>query len=67
MILHVYREAHYMAASRRHHIKFKAEKDVNEKVQVRFVRSDGSKASFPAHETVKKTVNVDFMAKNKGK
>lgn len=56
-----------MATSKRHHVRFQTEKKVSEAVEVRFVRRDGTKADFPAHEKVKKTVNVDFMAMNKKK
>ena len=54
-----------MAMPKRHHVRFKAEKQVSEPVRVKFERKDGSTADFPAHGKVKKTVKVDFMARNK--
>ncbi len=56
-----------MATPKRHHVRFEAEKKVPEEVEVQFVRRDGTRADFPAHQNVKKTVNVDFMARNKKK
>lgn len=56
-----------MATPKRHHVRFKAEKQVSESVRVKFARKDGSTANFPAHEKVKNTVKVDFMARNKKK
>lgn len=50
--------------AKRHHVRFKAEKDVSKPVRVSFEREDGTKVSFPAHQTVKEKVLVDFMAKN---
>jgi hypothetical protein len=54
-------------AAKRHHVKFKAEKDVSEPVRVSFERADGTKVTFPAHQTVKERVLVNFMAKVKKK
>ncbi len=56
-----------MSASKRHHVRFEAEKKVSKEVEVKFARRDGSKVDFPAHQKVKETVKVDFMAKNKKK
>jgi hypothetical protein len=56
-----------MSAPKRHHVKFNAEIKVSEPVKVKFVRGDGTKANFPAHQKVKETVKVDFMAKDKKK
>ena len=56
-----------MATPRRHRVRFEAEKRVSEPVEVEFVRRDGTRVDFPAHQDVKKTVKVDFMARNKEK
>ena len=56
-----------MATAKRHHVRFRAEKKVSEPVEVEFVRKDGTRVDFPAHEKVTKTMKVDFMAKNKRK
>jgi hypothetical protein len=40
---------------------------VSEPVEVEFVRKDGTRVDFPAHQKVKETVKVDFMARNKKK
>lgn len=53
-----------MTTPRRHHVRFKAEKKVSEPVEVKFARKDGTRVDFPAHEKVKRTVNVDFMARS---
>jgi hypothetical protein len=67
MFLHSEVEDPNMATPRRHHVKFEVEKKVSEPVEVKFVRKDGTRVDFPAHEKVKETVKVDFMAKNKRK
>jgi hypothetical protein len=54
-------------ATKRHHVKFEAKKDVSEPVRVSFERADGTKVTFPAHQKVKEKVLVDFMAKNEKK
>lgn len=54
-------------ATKRHHVKFRAEKDVSAPVRVGFERADGTRVTFPAHEKVKEKVLVHFMAKNKKK
>ena len=54
-----------MATPERHHVRFRAEKKVSEPVEVEFVRKDGTRVDFPAHQKVNKTVKVDFMARNK--
>lgn len=56
-----------MATSKRHHVRFKAEKKVSQPVEVEFVRGDGTRVGFPAHQKITKAVKVDFMAKNKKK
>ena len=56
-----------MATPKRHHVRFKAEKKVPEPVEVEFVRRDGTRVDFPAHQKVTKNVKVDFMARNKRK
>jgi len=56
-----------MTTPKRHHVRFKAEKKVSEPVEVEFVRKDGTRVDFPAHQKVKKTAKVNFMARNKRK
>jgi hypothetical protein len=56
-----------MTKTKRHHVKFEAEKPVPKPVRVKFQREDGTEANFPAHKKVKEKVPVDFMARNKKK
>ncbi len=53
--------------TKRHHVRFKAEKPVSKPVQVKFQTGEGTKVNFPAHKKVKEKVDVEFMAKNKKK
>jgi hypothetical protein len=56
-----------MVTPKKHHVSFVAEEKVSKPVRVKFERSDGTKANFPAHREEKGRVRVDFMAKNKKK
>lgn len=51
--------------TKRHHVKFVAEKTVSEPVKVKFTTKDGKKVSFAGHKPAKEEVEIDFMAKNK--
>jgi hypothetical protein len=56
-----------MAQPKKHHVSFVAEEKVSKPIRVKFERSDGTEANFPAHKKEKERVRVDFMAKNKKK
>jgi len=51
--------------SKRHHVSFKAHKNVKEEARIAFHTKTGRTVSFDAHKTVKAPVHVGFMAKNK--
>jgi hypothetical protein len=48
--------------TKRHHVRFEAEKVVEEPAVISFQTKDGP-VSFEGHKPVKEKVEVDFMAK----